>query len=74
MSAEDLPTDRYVDVRKRPVTVQARRVDEGPLFINTREGCVVAHEGDVVISGVEGELYPCDPDIFAETYEVVGGE
>lgn len=28
-----------------------------------------ANKGDYIIKGVQGELYPCKPDIFYETYE-----
>lgn len=31
----------------------------------------VASPGDWIIRGVQGELYPCKPDIFAATYEAV---
>ena len=31
----------------------------------------VATEGDWIIKGVQGEFYPCKPDIFAATYERV---
>lgn len=44
--------------------------DEG-LYINTLEGTMVASDGDFIIQGVQGEFYPCKPDIFAETYEPV---
>jgi len=27
--------------------------------------------GDWIIKGVNGEFYPCKPDIFAKTYEAV---
>jgi len=27
--------------------------------------------GDYIIQGVQGELYPCKPDIFEATYEKV---
>ena len=37
--------------------------------INTLEGQMRAEEGDYIIRGVKGELYPCKPDIFAATYE-----
>lgn len=37
--------------------------------IKTLEGVMVAKTGDYIIKGVRGELYPCKPDIFAETYE-----
>lgn len=41
------------------------------LKIPTLEGVMVASEGDWIIRGVKGELYPCKPDIFAATYEAV---
>lgn len=37
--------------------------------IRTLEGEMWATEGDWVIKGVQGEFYPCKPDIFAQTYE-----
>lgn len=39
------------------------------LTIPTLEGDMRANEGDWIIQGVKGELYPCKPDIFAATYE-----
>jgi len=39
--------------------------------IITLEGIMRANEGDWIIRGVKGELYPCKPDIFAATYEDV---
>lgn len=41
------------------------------LFINTLEGRHHVSVGDYVIKGVHDELYPCKPDIFVKTYEVV---
>lgn len=41
------------------------------LKIPTPEGWVMARENDWIIRGVAGELYPCRPDIFAQTYEAV---
>lgn len=41
------------------------------LFIKTLEGVHHASVGDYIIQGVNGELYPCKPDIFEKTYEVV---
>ena len=43
------------------------------LFIPTLEGQMGAAVGDWIIRGVKGEFYPCKPDIFAATYEPVGG-
>lgn len=39
--------------------------------IKTLEGTMRADEGDWVIRGVKGEIYPCKSDIFAMTYEKV---
>ena len=41
------------------------------LLIETLEGVHRADEGDWIIQGVAGELYPCKPEIFARTYEPV---
>lgn len=40
-------------------------------FINTLEGKHYISEGDYIIVGVKGERYPCKPDIFEATYELV---
>lgn len=41
------------------------------LTIQTLEGNMIASVGDYIIKGVQGEFYPCKPDIFEQTYEVV---
>lgn len=41
------------------------------LFIYTLEGKMHASVEDYIIKGVEGEFYPCKPDIFEKTYEKV---
>jgi hypothetical protein len=44
------------------------------LIIPTLEGDHEARPGDWIIQGVQGELYPCKPDIFTATYDLVGGD
>ena len=39
--------------------------------IKTLEGHHEITDGDMIITGVKGERYPCKPDIFAMTYEAV---
>jgi hypothetical protein len=39
------------------------------LFIETLEGIHEAKVGDYIIKGIQGETYPCKPDIFESTYE-----
>lgn len=41
------------------------------LVIQTMEGTMTVGWGDWIIQGVKGELYPCKPDIFEETYRKV---
>ena len=41
------------------------------LVINTLEGNMSANLNDWIIQGIQGELYPCKPDIFDATYEAV---
>ena len=39
--------------------------------IDTLEGKHVVSPGDWIIRGVAGEFYPCKPDIFKKTYDLV---
>ena len=49
-----------------------RRMDgKCTCIIPTLEGQHIATENDFIIKGVHGEFYPCNPDIFDKTYELV---
>ena len=55
----------------------AWRVNKGKPFVAmsivTLEGKhIICLEGDWIIKGVNGEFYPCKPDIFEKTYELIG--
>ena len=39
--------------------------------VKTLEGGHIVCPGDWIITGVEGEMYPCKPNIFDKTYEIV---
>ena len=41
------------------------------LYVATLEGTMKAQLGDWIIKGINGEFYPCKPDIFDATYEEV---
>lgn len=56
--------------KKKPVVIKARKTDK-EVFIDTLEGKMKANIGDYIIIGVNGEMYPCKPDIFTKTYEEV---
>ena len=69
--------------RKKPVVIEAEQYLPGnemskeiPLNFNgesvnieTLEGSMRVSPGDWIIKGVNGEFYPCKPDIFEKTYE-----
>jgi len=72
--------------RKRPVVIEAMKFlagespnvdgvryhpEEDACYIDTPEGKMRAVPGDFIIRGVNGEVYPCKPDIFAKTYDEV---
>lgn len=40
-------------------------------WIDTLEGGHIVCPGDFIITGIKGELYPCKPDIFKDTYSLV---
>lgn len=46
-------------------------VNKDMLSIFTLEGKMEALIGDFIIKGVKGEFYPCKPDIFELTYELI---
>lgn len=46
-------------------------LDSNMLIVPTLEGVMNCYNGDFLIKGVKGELYPCRRDIFLETYEAV---
>ena len=43
----------------------------GHVVVKTLEGEMRGEVGDWIIRGVNGEFYPCKPDIFAKTYDPV---
>lgn len=56
--------------RKKPIVIEAYQTDR-EMVIHTLEGDHHASVGDWIITGVNGEQYPCKPDIFNKTYELV---
>jgi hypothetical protein len=56
--------------RKKPVVIKAYQTDK-EIDIETLEGTMHGSIGDYIITGVNGEKYPCKPDIFEKTYELV---
>lgn len=56
---------------KRTIISESDIDDVTDLIIPTLEGDMRALIGDWIIKGINGEVYPCKPDIFAKTYDLV---
>ncbi|MDD5614878.1 MAG: hypothetical protein PHH85_01600 [Candidatus Methanoperedens sp.] len=57
--------------RKRPLEVEAFPVKGASVTIITPEGTNTAEEGDWIVKGIEGEIYPVKNKIFVKTYEAI---
>ena len=63
---------------KKPVIVHYREIQPGETVVSTREGITPVLETDLLMMGVEGEVYPISRDVFEKTYRtdvenVLGG-
>jgi hypothetical protein len=61
--------DPSVDGKADCYQCQRAMHDHG--WVDTLEGGHIVCPGDWIITGVQGEHYPCKPDIFEQTYEEV---
>ena len=52
------------------MVIEAYQTDE-EVIIHTLEGDMKAMPGDYIITGINGEKYPCKPDIFHKTYDEI---
>jgi hypothetical protein len=71
MVFEDLPDWLAEAVHLGQIRAEFRSEDYWYFIIDTLEGSMTATPGDYIIRGVKGELYPCKPDIFEATYDVI---
>lgn len=60
----------FLDAQAADV-VHDEKAESHAVQIHTLEGTHLAQVGDYIIRGVAGEFYPCKPDIFEATYDVV---
>jgi len=56
--------------KKKPVKIKAVQMEK-EFEVRTLEGVLRGKAGDYLIEGIKCELYPCDKEIFEETYEKV---
>lgn len=51
--------------------IEADTGEKFALVIPTLEGNMLALDGDYIIKGVNREFYPCKPDVFEKTYDIL---
>lgn len=69
--ATELPAP--VEAVKKPIPLKVRCMPEA-FVVETMEGRMQGKAGDWLITGIDGEMYPCDADIFARTYDVLSDD
>jgi hypothetical protein len=66
---DDLPELDFKTAVKKPIPVRCVQIQE-PFEVATMEGTLRGKAGDWLMVGVNGELYPCDREIFEKTYDL----
>lgn len=69
-SSKNLPELEFKNAMKKPIIIQCCQMDE-PFEVETLEGILKGKKGDWLMVGIQGELYPCDQDIFAKSYNLI---
>ncbi len=69
--AGSLPEPR--PARKLPIIVAVREMPE-EFSVQTLEGTMEGKKGDILITGIKGEMYPCDRDVLFASYEFADSE
>jgi hypothetical protein len=61
---------KFITVNSVTYPVRTDKNGEGwYIEIPTLEGVMICNNLDWIIKGVQGEFYPCKPDIFEKTYQ-----
>jgi hypothetical protein len=66
----EVPQLEFKYAVKKPIPVRCIQLNE-PFKVETMEGIHEGKAGDFLMIGIKGEMYPCDKEIFEETYEFV---
>ena len=66
----DEPDLEFKKARKKPIAIECFKMNE-PFEVETMEGLMTGKKGDWLMKGIDGELYPCDDEIFRKTYELI---
>ena len=65
-----IPDLEFKKAIKKPIAIKCIQIHE-PFLVETLEGKMKGKKGDWLMVGVNGEMYPCDHDIFDKTYNLL---
>ncbi len=65
-----IPDYPYKEAKKKPIPITCYQINE-PFEVETMEGKLRGKKGDWLMVGINGEMYPCDQDIFKKTYDLL---
>lgn len=68
--AGQVPSVGFKKAVKKPIPIRCIQIQE-PFAVETMEGILEGKAGDYLMVGIRGEMYPCDQQIFKETYDWV---
>lgn len=63
---------RWVTYKSLPKIIKAVQMSED-FEVDTLEGLMHGNAGDYLVTGIQGERYPCKKEIFEASYEVIRG-
>jgi hypothetical protein len=64
-------TPTWSEFTKLPLPIKARRLKK-TVQVKTLEGTMIGNPGDWLITGVNGEVYPCKDEVFRKSYHPTG--
>ena len=66
----EIPKFDYRQALKKPIPIQCFQMKEA-FQVETLEGIMNGKQGDWLMIGINGEMYPIDQDIFNLTYDLI---
>lgn len=60
----------WFNCKKKPIIIKAIEMD-CDFAVETKEGLMKGKKGDFLLEGIQGEIYPCDREIFLKTYNKI---
>jgi len=70
IEGKDLEKFDWTKGMKKPIAIEVCQMPED-FEVQTLEGTMQGKQGDWLMKGVKGEMYPCDKDIFKKSYDII---